>query len=171
MNTFKKILVATDTRLSDQRIVEAAVEVAKQKGATLTIVDVVQNFSWAQSLAVQDIESVRDSFRKLVFDRLITIADLVGGGGIDLQIKLLEGRTSDSLISEVIAGGYDLLIAVGKGERSASEDYLGRTATMLLRNCPCEVWLSPHGERPVFTRNPSHVSEGRVSGESASLMA
>ncbi|YCM42618.1 universal stress protein [Verrucomicrobiaceae bacterium 227] len=166
MTRFKNILVATDTRLSDQRIVEAAVEVAKQRGATLTIVDVVQNFSWAQSLAVQDIESVRDSFRKLAFDRLVTISDLVGDGSIDLKIKLLEGKTSESLINEVTGGGYDLLIAVGKGKKSSSKDVLGRTAKILLRDCPCEIWLSPHGGRPVFTRNLSRVPE-----EAASMIA
>ncbi len=56
MKRFKRILVATDTRLSDHSIVNEAAEIAKHNDASLKIVDVVPGFPWTVRLTLKDHE-------------------------------------------------------------------------------------------------------------------
>ncbi len=49
MKRFKKLLVATDTRLNEHPIVDEAAEIALANAASLTIVDVVPASSWIAS--------------------------------------------------------------------------------------------------------------------------
>ncbi len=64
MKRFKKILVATDTRLESQPVLHTAAEVAINNKASLKIVDVVPDLSWAARLSLQDHEHVQDLLRQ-----------------------------------------------------------------------------------------------------------
>ena len=150
MKLLKKILVATDSRLSDQCIVEAAYQLAKHNGASLTIVTVVPRLNWAAKFADEDAKSLDQSLQDEASERLMQIVDPYLGKEVEVKTKLLEGKASINLIREVIAGDYDLLIAVSKGKASRRSGTFGQTAKQLLRNCPCPLLLTPRGVLPEF---------------------
>jgi len=128
MKLLRKIIVATDSRLSDQCIVEAAFELAKHHGAVLTIVTVVPRLNWAAKFADEDAGSLRQSLRSEATEQLGQIAKPYLNQEVEVETKLLEGKASISLIREVIAGEYDLLIAVSRGKASRSKGTFGQTA-------------------------------------------
>jgi len=150
MKLIRKIIVATDSRLSDQNIVKTAFEIAKHHGASLMIVDVVQELNWAAKIVVKDVDDVRAALRSTVTDQLTALAQPYLGQGVEVATKLLEGKTSVSIIREVMASECDLLIAVNKGKDSRNKGNFGQTAKQLLRNCPCPLLLTPRGVQPEF---------------------
>jgi len=150
MNPLNSILVATDTQLEDQSIVSAAAAVAKHHGASLMIVDVIQDLGWAARLSIQNLEHVRNSLHQVAGEKLNALAEIVREQGVKVETKLLEGKTSVSIVREVVSGQHDLLVAVGKGDKSRRHGVFGQTARQLLRYCPRALWLMPSGVPPTF---------------------
>lgn len=152
MKPLRSILVATDSRLEDQSIVETAAATARHYRASLTIVDVVQDLGWATRLGAQDVDSIREALRATTGDRLSAIATQALEHKAEVTTKLLEGKTSLCIVREVLRHGHDLVMAVSKGKNSKNQGIFGQTSRQLLRNCPCPLWLVPPGTMPRFKR-------------------
>lgn len=153
MEHFKHILVATDTRLDDHPIVSEAAEISQQSGASLKIVDVVPEFSWFARLALKDHEQVRDLIIREKQAKLEMLAEPLRERGIDVETKVLQGKSSVEIIREVLRGQHDLVLRVAKGHDSRSSGMYGTTGVRLLRACPCAVWLTV----PATTTQYRHV--------------
>jgi nucleotide-binding universal stress UspA family protein len=70
--------------------------------------------------------------------------------GVQAKARVVLGEPSAEIIREVGDGQHDLVV-VGTHEMSGLRRYfIGNTATRLLRNCPCPVWVSKVaiGSRP-----------------------
>lgn len=150
MKRFNKILVATDMRLQSHPIVEEAAEIARQNNASLKIVDVIPDFPWLARLIVRDHEDIRHVMGKEKKEKLEELASKLRGSGLEVETKVLWGRTSVEIIREVIRGEHDLLMRVAKGHESTSKAFFGATGRSLLRDCPCAVWLVAANARPKF---------------------
>lgn len=146
MKPFKNILVATDTRLKNQSIVDEAVVLARRDGGSLMFVDVVPPFSWAVRMALPNHEQVRDLMVREKQEQLETLAEPIRKQGIHVETQVLIGRTSVEIIRQVLRGNHDLVLRVAKGQDSQRKGYFGFTGTRLLRDCPCAVWLVAPGE-------------------------
>ena len=153
MKRFKNILVATDTRLDEHPIVTQAAEIASQNKAALKIVDVVPEFSWIARKTTNEFEKIRDLYSQETNEKLKAIAAPIRDQGIDVETKLMVGKTSVEIIREVIRGEHDLVISVAKGQGSKRAGYFGQTARGLLRQCPSAVWLVTPGT----TRRFKHI--------------
>ena len=153
MKRFKKILVATDTRLEDHPIVEEAAEIARNNGGSLKIVDVVPEFSWTVRLSLKDHEHMRELIGQEKQQKLEVLAARLRERGIDADTRVLYGKTSVEIIREVLRGEHDLVLRVAKGKDSRQQGFFGSTAVKLLRKCPCAVWLVAPNTTPKF----SHV--------------
>ena len=150
MKRFKKILVATDTRLDDHPIVDEAAEIAQHNGATLKIVDVVPEFPWTIRLSMKDHEHMRELIGQEKREKLDALAAPIREQGIEVATKVLEGKTSVEIIREVLRGEHDLLLRVAKGSDSRRQGFFGNTGIRLLRKCPCAVWLVTPATTPKF---------------------
>ena len=150
MKRFKKILVATDTRLDKHPILEEAAEIARQNQATLKIIDVVPEFSWLAKRATEDPEHVRELLKQEKNAKLETLAAAIGDTGVEVTTHVLAGKTAVEIIRAVMLGEHDLVMAVSKGRNSKRTGTFGQTATRLLRQCPCAVWLVVPGTTPKF---------------------
>ncbi len=150
MKRFKKILVATDTRLDDHPIVDEAAEIAQHNGATLKIVDVVPQFPWTIRLSMKDHEHMRELIGQEKREKLDALAAPIREQGIEVETKVLEGKTSVEIIREVLRGEHDLLLRVAKGSDSRHRGFFGNTGIRLLRKCPCAVWLVTPATTPQF---------------------
>jgi nucleotide-binding universal stress UspA family protein len=150
MKRFRKILVATDTRLSEHPIVAEAAEIAKHNNATLKIVDVVPDFSWSVRLTLPNHEHMRELIAQEKQEKLDQLAQTIRQAGVQVETKVLLGKTSVEIIREVLRGKYDLLLRVAKGRDSKRSEFFGNTGMRLLRECPCAVWLVSTTTTPKF---------------------
>lgn len=151
MKHFKNILVATDTRLDAHPIVEEAALIAQRNGATLKLVDVVPDFSWLARMTVTDHESLRQLMGREKQTKLDELAAAIRKHGVDVEAKVLWGKTSVEIIREVLRGQHDLLLRVAKGHESRHTGFFGATGRRLLRDCPCAVWLVSAADKLVYT--------------------
>ena len=150
MNEFKKILVATDTRLEHHPIVDEAAEIALHCGASLKIVDVAPEFPWTVRLTLSNHEHLQELICQEKAAALEALAGPIRQRGIDVETKVLRGQTSVAIIREVLRAGHDLVLRVAKGRDSRSHGFFGNTGARLLRQCPCAVWLVTAATTPKF---------------------
>ncbi len=150
MKRFKNILVATDTRLDDHPIVEAAAEIARNNGASLKIVDVVPEVSWTIRLMLKEHEHMYELITQEKQDKLTSLALPIHKSGIDVATKVLSGKTSVEIIREVMRDRHDLVLRVAKGKDSRRSGFFGNTGIRLLRKCPCAVCLVTPATTPTF---------------------
>ncbi len=141
MKQFRKILVATDTRLESHPIVDEAADIAVHNGATLKVVDVVPDFPWMVRLTMKDHQHVRELMRDEKQEKLDELAARIREQGVTVETQVLMGKTSVEIIREVLRGNYDLVLRVNKGKDSRRQGFFGNTGMLLLRQCPCAVWL------------------------------
>lgn len=150
MKRFKKILVATDTRLEEHPIVSEAAEIAQHNGASLKIVDVVPEFAWTVRMTLTDHEHVRDLVVQEKQKKLESLAATIRDEGVQVETKVLKGKTSIEIIREVLQENHDLVLRVAKGRDSTRKGFFGNTGFRLLRQCPCAVWLVAPNTTPKF---------------------
>ncbi len=142
MTSFENILVATDTRLDDQTIVNEAALIAKSENAALKIVDVVPEFPWVVRLALEDHQFIRELVVGKKHEQLKALAEPLCQQGIRVETEVLSGKTSVEIIRQVQRGKHDLVFRIAKGKDSMREGFFGTTGIRLLRDCPCAVWLA-----------------------------
>lgn len=141
MKRFKHILVATNTQFDSHPIVDEALEIALHNGATLKIVDVVPEFPWTVRLTMKDHEHMRELIADEKKAKLDALVEPIRAKGIEVEAKVLHGKTSVEIIREVLRADHDLVLRINKGKQSRRKGYFGNTGMWLLRKCPCAVWL------------------------------
>ncbi|MCR9144748.1 MAG: universal stress protein [bacterium] len=150
MKKFANILVATDTRLDDNPIVDEAVDLAQLNGALLKIVDVVPEFPWTVRMTMKDHEHVRELMVQEKDERLKALGASIKKKGVSVETKVLHGKTSVEIIREVLRAKHDLVLRVAKGKDSRNNGFFGTTGSRLLRECPCAVWLVAPAATPEY---------------------
>ena len=150
MKSFNNILVATDTRLEVHPIVCEAAQIAHRNGAALKLVDVVPEFPWIARMMVSDHETMQQLIAHEKLTKLEALASSYRDEGLDVETKVLWGKTSVEIVREVLRGQHDLVLRVAKGHNSREKGFFGSTARRLLRNCPCAVWLVASAETPKY---------------------
>lgn len=141
MRSFMSILVATDTRLDDQSIVDSAAGWAKSSGASLKLVDVVPLFPWTARLLLSNHEELTDLMIREKQEKLEKLAVPLRDQGIEVATSVMHGKTSVEIIREVLRNKHDLVMRVAKGADSSRNGFFGTTGARLLRECPCAVYL------------------------------
>ncbi len=141
MKRFNNLLVATDTRLDNQSIIGEAATLAKESDALLKIVDVVPPLPWTVRMLVSDHEHMSELMIREKQEQLETLAEPLRADGLNVETKVLSGKTSVEIIREVLRDKHDLVMRVAKGADSRRHGFFGTTGTRLLRECPCAVHL------------------------------
>lgn len=150
LKTFNNILVATDTRLKVHPIVDEAAQIAHRNGAALKLVDVVPEFPWIARMMVSDHETMRQLIGREKLEKLEVLASSYRDEGLDVETKVLWGKTSVEIIREVLREQHDLVLRVAKGHGSSRKGFFGTTGRRLLRDCPCAVWLVAAADTPEY---------------------
>ncbi len=85
-------------------------------------------------------------------NKLDDLAGILRDRGLEVETKVLLGKTSTEIIREVLRNRHDLVMRVAKGSDSRRKGTFGTTGSRLLRECPCTVHLvtSAHSK-------PTHV--------------
>ena len=136
MNQFKRILVAIDTRLKHHPIFDEALEIAKQTGATIKLMDIVPEFPWIVRVTLGNHEDVQRAIENEKKSRLAELANIARSQNVNVETHLASGKASTEIVQEVIRGNHDLTLAVAKGESSGRVGFFWQDGTSSTTNVP-----------------------------------
>jgi nucleotide-binding universal stress UspA family protein len=150
MQRFRNILVAVDSRWDKHPALQWAVQLVEHNQAKLKIVDVLPELPWIAKISLPNSETAQQALADQKRRAVDALAQPLREQGIDVTTKLLSGRTSFSILHEVMRSGHDLVVKVSKGAHSGRSGFFGTTSMRLLRKCPCAVWLVRPETEPRF---------------------
>ena len=148
--TIQKILVSIDaTRFElPPPSLRKAVQLARETGASLLIVDVVRGLPDYVRRMI-DPNAITEG--SVIEEHLAALKRLCAGfEDINHTIKVTCGSPVVDLVNLVVSEGCDLLLRDVADESNAT--YFGPLDTRLMRHCPCPVWLVKPREAPKFER-------------------
>lgn len=171
MHQFNKILLYHEDEPFSPQALELACDVAKQSGARLTIVDVLEDFPLQGETASPLRQyKVIEQLKRRRNHELKQLVASVREKGVKTGAKLLMGNPFQEITREVLKGRHDLLIKTARGKEGISEILFGNTAMHLLRECPCAVWIMKQKPIPKKPRilaavnpDPSNAKETELN--------
>ena len=147
MHRFRNILVAIDGDQSSRGVLAHAARLAKQHGASIKLIAVVDDLPWYTRLTLATAKELQGLLVRDRAEALQRLAEPLGQDGVATSTGVLRGRRHIEMIREVLRGGHDLLMK----EAEPNENVLfGSTDMQLIRTCPCPAWFvkPDHGDRP-----------------------
>jgi len=143
---YQRILVPVDGSATAAKGLDEAIRLAKLTGASLELVNVVDELSLALGIEAyaaysQDvIAALRDGARAILEEarQRAVNADV----GVDTKvIETFGARVADLIVDEAIAAKADLIVIGTHGRRGVSRLLLGSDAEQILRLAPVPVLL------------------------------
>ena len=117
---YRQILVGADGSDTASRAVDKAVALARAVGAAVTIATAG---SGPKAVEVLEAESAR-----------------VGGDGLELHTKVLDGDPTAALVDEA-TNGYDLLVVGNKGMTGLARFVVGSVPDKVSHHAPCALLI------------------------------
>ncbi|MEW5746060.1 MAG: universal stress protein [Nitrospirota bacterium] len=137
-----KILLALD---SSPDAIEEAVRLAKERGASLTALFVL-DASWSEYIGHDWLSgsNAREGFLTYISDNENALAEKTvqefkeRARGVASEIKMVAGRVPDEILRE-LKNGYDLLVMAAPFKRGL--EILRNPAAKIIESAPCSVYL------------------------------
>ncbi len=146
-NAYKNIILVTDGTQDSQIAAQTALDFAKQHSARVYVVDTVRPPSIAATWLTSNAEELFDIVVADKQDRLEKVAQVFRDAGVDVQVEILFGNSSEEIAKAALTEHADLVIRYMKGHRSRQAGPFGATARNLMRVCPCPLLFV--GDKPV----------------------
>jgi nucleotide-binding universal stress UspA family protein len=147
MTPFSRILVDLDATAAAHPAFDRAIELARQCGARVKLVDVVTVPATARGYLPRGAEQALTETRRTNLDRMAAAVD------VPIEVGILSGSPAQAIIAEVMAGGFDLVVRSHARDLAAQPKPLGAIDMQLFRSCPCTVWAVGPGAQ----RAPSRI--------------
>ena len=143
MYRFRNILVAIGGDHFPRGVSVRAARLAKQNGASIKLIAVVEDLPWYTRLVLPTAEELQALLIRDKAEALERLAEPLRQDGVAVSTNVLRGRRHIEMVREVLSGEHDLLMK----EAEPNENVLfGSTDMHLLRTCPCLVWLIKPGQ-------------------------
>jgi nucleotide-binding universal stress UspA family protein len=142
MDRFKNILVAASPGWVDATVVRAAVELATENDATLTLIDVVAPLPrWKRKANIEG--RVIDVEGALIDERRQQLRGLIenAGGASDIEVDVLVGEPFIEVVRRVLSHGHDLVILAEPSRAGTLAPRPSSGVMHVLRKCPAPVWV------------------------------
>ena len=143
MKPFQNILVAIDVDHIPQGLCARAARLAKQNGASIKLIAVVEDLPWYTRLMLPSAGELQSLLVRDKAEALDRVAEPLRQNGVAVSTKVLRGRRHIELVREVLKGGHDLLM---KDAEPNGKVQFGSIDMSLLRSCPCPAWLVKPGQ-------------------------
>jgi nucleotide-binding universal stress UspA family protein len=143
---YKRILVPVDGSATSAKGLEEAIRLAKLTGASLQLVNIVDETSLAFGVEAyasysQDVlASLRDGAREIL-DKAQQRAASAGVATDTKAIETFGARVADLIVDETVAAKADLIVIGTHGRRGVGRLLLGSDAEQILRLAPVPVLL------------------------------
>jgi len=138
MSGYQHILCAVDLGGDNLEVASQAVELARQYGAKLSLLHVVEYIpiDLANELVLPQQQEIED---QLVEQSKKALTSLVSHLNLEqISENVVSGSTKAEIIEFARAGKVDLIV-VGQHGRHGFSRLLGSTANAVLHNAPCDV--------------------------------
>lgn len=142
----QRILVFTPPEDEARRAIRLAAELARQTGASLTLLRVLEETAgWnLDQGAPQCTQSIRELLEETASRELEALADLareMTDHSIVVATEVAWGVPWEVVIELVHSLGFDLVVKPARGSGGSGRVFFGTTALHLFRRCPCPVWV------------------------------
>lgn len=137
----KKILVPVDFSTRSKKALHYAISLARQFGAELTVLHVVQSYPPIPEMGPVDVESVQDAHEELaVFQEAI-------GQAVASKTVVRTGTAYEEIIKASKELDIDLIVLSTHGRTGLEHVLLGSTAEKVVRHAGCPVLIVREHER------------------------
>jgi nucleotide-binding universal stress UspA family protein len=137
----RRVLVPVDFSESARPIVEYARDIAKDRGAGVTLLHVVSTpspaFDAPKVAAAKP--KVAADLRERAEKDIEPLAALVRAAGVPVDSTVLFGAPSREIVTFARSSGADLLVIGTHGRTGLKHVFLGSVAEDVVRRCPCPV--------------------------------
>ena len=83
---------------------------------------------------------------------LSSLVESARQAGLKARSLVARGNPADEILRQTARGGHDLVVIGGPAATGLTYRLAGSTATRLLHDCPCPLWLAVHGSTvPVWS--------------------
>jgi len=137
---FQKILVAYDGSEGSRHALQAGIELAKQLGADLHTISVIEHLPH-YAATVGEVKEAQEEFETF-FSKLTKQArDLAALQGVELETVVKPGHEVETIVTYAKEGGFDLLVIGFAGHSNIWGRVMGSTTQNLSRLAPCSVMI------------------------------
>ena len=161
---YRKILVPVDGSRTASRGLLEAVRLARNVGASLRIIHVVEEYSVIQGMGMGgvafDVNYLIEVLRadgKKVIEKAVALARKHGVKADAVSVESFTDRSSELIIGEAKKWRANLIVMGTHGRRGVSRLVLGSDAEIVVRTSPVPVLLvrSPEPKTPAKKRKPA----------------
>ncbi len=139
MNTLiRKILVPVDGSESSKRALEMAIAMAKAAGATLTILEVIEDFGPLPGY-YEAAPQGKDRVKWISEQRFEKVHPILNDCGVSWDRKVTEGYAADEIVREAGDGRYDMIVIGSRGLSAIGRFLVGSVSDRVVHHAPCSV--------------------------------
>lgn len=144
---YKKVLFTTDGSKFAEDSLPYAVDLARQCGAALEILTVIENpvfYGTPEATALYDAEFYRSlaaELEKLAQAAIDRSTAKAAESGVKATGKIRRGSPSDELVAEAKEWGADVIVLSTHGRTGLGRLFLGSVANAVVHHAPCPVLL------------------------------
>lgn len=143
---YKRIMVAVDGSDVSDRALSHAMDLARDQGATLKLVHVVDVATLNWDLEFADMNEIRGAVRKRGLAVLQRAEAAIGRASIQVETQLIEidtlsSRIPDMVVQAAVSWPADLLVIGTHGRRGLGHLLLGSVAEGVIRHAETPVLL------------------------------
>ncbi|HEY4310886.1 MAG TPA: universal stress protein [Pirellulales bacterium] len=195
MSVFNSVLVGIDLLQEDghdasrfslpvEEAIKHALWLAEKTTASVTFFAVLNDAEDTLPSPKADDSCLTSQLHRSGQQALDRLVDSATKRGLIANAKLVSGEAWVEIIREVEQSGHDVVIVGTRNVRGLRRLLFGSTATRLLHNCPCPVWVTRPESKPIphkilITSDFSPVSDitvklglaiGELSGAKVSVL-
>jgi nucleotide-binding universal stress UspA family protein len=145
------ILAPIDFSDCSLEALDYGVQVAKQFGASLTILHVLEPVSYGLDFTLYR-TAERESLKERTESRLAGLVEIVKSEGVPAHSEVRGGLPADTIVRAAHDSSYDLIVMGTHGRRGLSHVVSGSVAEAVLRRASCPVLMVKRQ-----TRIPHHL--------------
>ncbi|MEQ9367157.1 MAG: universal stress protein [Leptospirales bacterium] len=139
MNRFiKKILAPIDGSESSKKSLEMALALAKAAGATVTVLEVVEEFGPLPGY-YEAAPPGRERVKWISEQRFEKIHTVLEGSGVKWDREVREGYPADQIVEVSKEGDYDLIVIGSRGLSVLGRFLLGSVSDRVVHHAECSV--------------------------------
>ncbi|HSH95601.1 MAG TPA: universal stress protein [Roseimicrobium sp.] len=135
----RRLLVPVDFSDCSLKALDYATAFARQSGASITLLYVVQVYYAGGEFASIDMESVQSSLREVAVRELAKITSSPAFTGLTLQTLIRTGPAASEIVTTAREQNTDLIIISTHGHSGLKHILLGSVAENVVRHAPCPV--------------------------------
>jgi glycine betaine transporter len=141
----KKILVAIDFSAGSDEALDHAIELAKQTGASLDVLHVLELGAAEIPFGLPGFDS--GGLIASIDQELARRSERAAAAGLTCQTRMVEGGAATEIVQRGRDIGADLIVVGTHGRRGLAHALLGSVAERVVQHSPCPVLTVPFSKK------------------------